>query len=207
MNILQEATYDQDHIQFDNNREYRIKNLSQNAIQAINSIIGQLSDGYWENSTAMEYYWPYIDTDNTDVIIKGCNNYYDRHNKYCRFADMNEQHIKEWLANKIKFIVKYELEDYPNKGKWERNNDSELDYIDGTVSQAYAAYDELKGRNSKTYGSSYDVPAFQVIDITVKKVFNSNDADAVKEIARIAINNGHQVEIKNNKTGQKVKLG
>ena len=70
MNILQEATYDQDHIQFDNNREYRIKNLSQNAIQAINSIIGQLSDGYWENSTAMEYYWPYIDTDNTDVIIK-----------------------------------------------------------------------------------------------------------------------------------------
>ena len=32
----------------------------------LNSVIGQLSDGMWENSRVMEHYWPFVNIKNVD---------------------------------------------------------------------------------------------------------------------------------------------
>lgn len=137
--------WDSDHIRFTDG-EYRIKGLSDNALKFMSDIMGQLSDGYWENSRIMEFYWPYVTIDGSDVLIKNYNRYYNDRNKYCKFGEMSESHIKQWFADKIKQLAKEE------SGQWSRNSDYELDWLHGTVADAYAAYDELKGRSGHTYG-------------------------------------------------------
>jgi len=135
------ARYDSDRINFDADGEYRIKGLSANALSFIDDILGQLSDGYWENSPRMENYWPFATVEGNDFIIRRYNRYYsgDRH-RYCGFADMSESHIKRWFADKIKQLTKEDC------GEWSRDSETPLDWLHGTVAEAYAAYDELYGR-------------------------------------------------------------
>lgn len=132
-------------IKFDDNGEYHLSGLSNNALAFIGDILGQLSDGYWENSPRMENYWPYADIKGNELVIRSYDSYYDRRDRYCGFANMSEQHIKQWFADKIKQLAKEE------SGVWSRTDKTELDWLHGTVSDAYQAYDELKGRSGHKY--------------------------------------------------------
>lgn len=62
------------------------------------------------------------------------------------YAGMGDQKVKDWFANKIKFIIKDEGLD------WRRDNEEESEYMhDGlTVRDCYQAYDKLKGRIDRT---------------------------------------------------------
>ena len=78
----------------------------------LSSVIGQMSDGIWENSPRMVGYWACIDTeaDSADLFVSTeyADTYYDVLNPYRKMTD---KQIKKYFANKIKQIVKINMED------------------------------------------------------------------------------------------------
>ena len=74
----------------------------------LSSVIGQLSDGIWENSRQCERYWKSLDIikdENDEIIIISNNSWLFNTNDEC----------KKYFATKMKQIVKKELE-------WENKN-------------------------------------------------------------------------------------
>ena len=117
------------------------------AFEILESVIGQLSDGIWENSPAMNKYWKYMDIsgDQNEILIKIDNTDWNS-----GFRGKTADWIATWVANKVKQIVKTEEEDGNNAIKWDRSNTEIVDYLDRgsgvTVRDAYRVYDKLKGR-------------------------------------------------------------
>ena len=111
------------------------------AEEVLLSVIGQLSDGIWENSRGMEKYWQYA-----DIIKKGSEIYIsvNTENYESGYRGKSEQDIKRYFAQKVKQIVKEEgLE-------WSRDNTEISAYLDRgsdvTVQDAYRVYDKSLGR-------------------------------------------------------------
>ncbi len=116
----------------------------------IDSVFGQMSDGYWENTPRMRGYWKfadpilkdnkiYLEIDNTSGEPYGngvIRNLWD---------GMSDARVKQFLADKIKFLVKEE------GLKWDRGNTNTTDYLSYSnpypVKDCYYAYEVLKGRN------------------------------------------------------------
>ena len=126
--------------------------------EILNSVLGQLSDGMWENSPRMNKYWLNISTEFIDgkVYIIVNHQSYIRHYNQCivnPFYNMDDFNIKFWFATKIKQIVKQEEKDNKASSWWKRTNLRELAYLGYnekiTVADAYKLYDLLKGRNIK----------------------------------------------------------
>ena len=121
----------------------------------LRSVSGQLSDGIWENSRAMEKYWSNLDFDEKDgnLVIHTKSEGWDN-----PFRAMDDQKIRDYVAGKIKQIVKIELRDkgVDDKANWNRNNDMKLDYLSRkrdnpiTIKDAYKLYDTLLGRKSRS---------------------------------------------------------
>lgn len=134
------------------------------------NVMGQLSDGMWENSRTMEHYWPFADIEADDegnvyiVIHKpGSKHTYRENNNYVNWfvspwKALKGDHtsIKQWFADKIKKIVAEERKDEPGRSlKFKADNDTTLNYMrsydkeDGyramTVAEAYSVYKVLKG--------------------------------------------------------------
>lgn len=125
---------------------------TQQECDILDGVLGQLSDGMWENSNVAECYWPYIDIkiENGEVVLHISNDYYRGEYPNNRFLKMTDDEIKIWLAKKIKQVIKEEGLD------WKRDNPEETDYLDtswrkskktSTVSDCYYVYEVLKGRN------------------------------------------------------------
>jgi len=112
----------------------------------VSAVIGQLSDGYWENSPKMNKYWRFA---RVEGIILKCND--ERWDS--GFSGKSEEDIKSWFASKLKTVVQEEVGN--NKSGWSRDNMRISDYIsynnDITVSHCYECYDWLKGRTGHTY--------------------------------------------------------
>jgi hypothetical protein len=121
-------------------------------IDILSSVIGQMSDGIWENTRSMEKYWKSLDyrTDAYGYIIIE-----DRHFVCSDPVD--------FFANKIKQIIKIEIEDGNKEMYWDRMCSASPFYMHGrvTVGDCYQLYELLKGRNTAkhTYAtySTYDV--------------------------------------------------
>lgn len=116
----------------------------------IDSVFGQLSDGYWENSPRMRGYWKfatpilkdnkiYLEIDNAHWTGDGSSTVYNL------WDGMSDARVKQFLADKIKFLVKEE------GLKWDRGNTNTTDYLSYSdpysVKDCYYAYELLKGRN------------------------------------------------------------
>jgi hypothetical protein len=117
----------------------------------LDSVMGQLSDGKWENTPAMVKYWRNTRIDERDgkIVILVSDNYNSG------FRGKDETWIRSWFAGKIKDIV-YEEMGEVGGFRWNRKDTTELDYLSRgsgskpiTVSNAYQAYEILKGRNLK----------------------------------------------------------
>lgn len=133
----------------------------------LDNVIGQMSDGKWENSRVMEHYWPFvnivIDGDENVLILiqtpnsKKCcmreNSY--SNNWWCHFAKLNKNHeaIRKFFAKRLHEIVTDERKTYPNQGikfndkcmvksNYMWDSDSREDHI---ISDIYKAYKVLKG--------------------------------------------------------------
>jgi hypothetical protein len=121
-------------------------------LRILSSVIGQMSDGIWENTRSMEKYWKSLRY-GTDA---NGNIYLDDTQWVCA-------NPADFFANKIKQIIKVEIDDGRTSGlEWDRMCSVVPDYIDGvigynvTVGDCYELYELLKGRNtSKNSYSSY----------------------------------------------------
>lgn len=109
----------------------------------LDSVIGQLSDGIWENSRTMEKYWKslrYGQTEDGMVWIE------DRFGVCAKPLD--------FFADKIKQIVKKEIEDGRCAAglEWSRLCGLHPYYFHGdvTVGECYELYELLKGRETTT---------------------------------------------------------
>lgn len=119
----------------------------------LDAVLGQLSDGMWENSPMMDKYWPYI-----EIEKRGGKVYLDISDSYRKydyprngFMDMDDATIKTWLAKKLKAVIKEEGLD------WKRDNAETTDFLstdwrlpskeEATVADCYYVYEVLRGRN------------------------------------------------------------
>lgn len=150
--------------------------------EVISSVLGQLSDGIWENSGRMDKYWKFADVDGTNLDIS--DEMYDNSYSYYRnpvrngFYGKSEKEIKDWFANKAKQVVKIWADDYGLGDVWDRNNTDVVTYMGGhgvpkiTVADVYECYDFLKGRSGKKYGKVIEEPIdgepYEVIDDVVE---------------------------------------
>ena len=121
----------------------------------LDSVIGQMSDGIWENSSRMNRYWQYADIvrNGSEINIQIS----DIHNYENGFKGKSDDEIKKFFAQKIKQIVKEE------GLNWNRNNEEESCYLDRnsgvTVKDAYRVYDKLLGRKERIPVSEANEPA------------------------------------------------
>lgn len=157
-------------------------------LHILGSVIGQMSDGIWENTRSMEKYWKSLSY-GKDAF----GNIY-LEDSYGVCAD-----VYDFFANKIKQIIKIEIEDGTTPGlKWERCCGFRPCYIDGiishniTVGECYELYELLKGRDASKYHytkyKSYEVSftlGSEIITFTVEATHPTNaQAEAEKELFR-----------------------
>jgi len=118
----------------------------------LDNVIGQMSDGKWENSRVMEHYWPFVeiamdDSDNVIIMVhkpgsKGkygsTSGYFARENSNCNnwfvnpFKNIKCSHslIREFFAKKLQALVADERKSYPSHNiKFNANCDVESEYI------------------------------------------------------------------------------
>ena len=105
----------------------------------LSSVIGQMSDGIWENTRSMEKYWKSLD------YGKDPSGYIWLDDRYGVTAD-----VYDFFANKIKKIIQIEIEDGNNQLVWSRTCAGVPHYMHGlvTVGDCYELYELLKGRNT-----------------------------------------------------------
>ena len=117
------------------------------AFEILESVIGQLSDGIWEDSLRMSKYWKNfnIDTRDGNIIIN------ETYNSPFRWDDQKK--VLDFFANKIKQIIKTEIEDGHDGMTWDRSCNVISDYLGYeeqiSVKDAYKVYDQLKGRKPR----------------------------------------------------------
>lgn len=122
------------------------------------AVIGQMSDGYWENTPMMRGYWPFVDAavQGDEAVLEVSNDLYNREFVHNRFRDMTDDAIRKFFAEKIKFLVKEE-----GLGDWKRDNEKETEYLSYDdpyrVKDCYYAYEVLKGRNVSKHPEYSDV--------------------------------------------------
>lgn len=112
-------------------------------LNILGSVIGQMSDGIWENTRSMEKYWKSLDY-GTDA----------NGNIYLEDTCYVCSNVMDFFANKIKQIIKIEIGDGRNTSLvWDRNCSISPDYMHGkvTVGDCYELYELLKGRNTSKY--------------------------------------------------------
>lgn len=108
----------------------------------LNSVIGQMSDGIWENTRSMEKYWKSLSFNvNSAGYIEIIDNYGVCANPV------------DFFANKIKKIIQIEIEDGNNKLCWDRYCSAVPHYMHGTptVGDCYLLYELLKGRDTSKH--------------------------------------------------------
>ena len=122
---------------------------------------GQLSDGKWENTPAMEKYWLNMDfADNNGEIVlrtrKGGTTWQGKY-VYNPFLGVDAMWVRTWLAKHLKILAQDEV----GSEGWKRDNEQPLSsFSDGTtVAMVYAVYDILKDRPARGKSIYYD--AFQ----------------------------------------------
>lgn len=116
----------------------------------LSSVIGQLSDGIWENSRAAEKYWKSLSVSQDTsgyIVIED------------RYGVCNNP--IEYFANKIKHIIKIEKDDGHSAIEWDRMcrvTSNYIGYSDPiTIGECYKLYELLKNRDvSKKHYAIYE---------------------------------------------------
>jgi hypothetical protein len=180
--------------------------FSKKAYEILRSVLGQLSDGLWENSRGYEKYWQNFDvfrrsngqvyfevnTDRMLVVPGRPYHYYDN-----PFRQMSDAQFLNWIAAKLKAVIVAELKDesIPSREGWKRNNttfeSAYLSYKEKiTVADIYVVYDWLKGRKiDMSSAAAKDVFGNVRSEEQVKKI-----EDKQSEIDFIQVNSKNLME-------------
>ena len=140
------------------------------AKEIISSVIGQLSDGWGENSPANEKWWKFADcvqASDGEVLIEVSTESwkYDEFRSYSHryvyngFHSMSDVEVKQKFAGWIKKTAKMEMKDENAGNQWKRGSEMKLDYLsyheNVTAADAYFVYEALLGRyNQRKYSCS-----------------------------------------------------
>lgn len=143
--------------------------------QILRGVMGQLSDGIWENSRNMESYWKFanIQFEGDKVYINISTKPYKLIKDYSRtlrnkftkqlfhpnkeqnnpYINMSDDAVKHWFAQKLKQIFQEEYGKQRANQEWRRDNtEGEVTYLNHyekiTVSDVYYAYDTLMNRST-----------------------------------------------------------
>lgn len=122
--------------------------------EILNSIIGQMSDGIWENSPSIEPYWMFANVDDDcNFVVKSRPVIWDNYNRKGRrnpYYQKPDHDILRYFANKLKQIVR----EYANdkgldfKQLWNRDSEEVCDYLgydeDITIGDAFKVYQALR---------------------------------------------------------------
>ena len=131
----------------------RLVKCTKQELEYLDPVMGQLSDGMWENSPKMEAYWLCNSLTDAGIEMEEYNSSFSGRKTYWNpLYEKSDDEVRSWFADKLKAVVKQWLEDYDSRGEgWSRLNTAEVDYLNKgqTVAGAYKAYDSLKGRESK----------------------------------------------------------
>ena len=108
--------------------------------KVLESVMGQLSDGIWENSKEMKKYWTTTeikkDSSTNEVILDVSE---------IVFYGKTDYEIKRWFATKIKEIIKQEIEDGDRTITWSKDCHERARYMHDnlTIADAYDTYTKL----------------------------------------------------------------
>lgn len=131
----------------------RLVKCTKQELEYLDPVMGQLSDGMWENSPKMEAYWLCNSLTDDGIEMEDYTTSFSGRKTYWNpLYKKSDEEVRSWFADKLKAVVKHWLEDYGSSGEgWNRLNTAEVDYLRNgqTVAGAYKAYDSLKGRPSK----------------------------------------------------------
>lgn len=130
----------------------RLVKCSKEELAYLDPVMGQLSDGMWENSPRMEPFWICNSLTKEGIEMEQFNTTFSSRRRHTNpLYYLSDIEVRNWFADKLKAVVKQWLKDGGN-GEWSRINHEEVDYLrDGqTVAGAYKVYDSLKGREDKT---------------------------------------------------------
>ena len=107
------------------------------ANEILDGVIGQMSDGMFENSSYYEGYWRFVKIDNANNIIVdiaygtavrgfGWIRYYTN-----KFYNMTDTEVKQFFAKMIKRIIQQELRDdgVSVRGQFKKGNMRETNYL------------------------------------------------------------------------------
>ena len=119
----------------------------------IDAVLGQLSDGYWENSKAAEKYWKNIDLRGDTLIVDleklKYASWSDAWNKEFNEIWQNPKAIKNWFARKAQIVHNLDKRDQFNTLNLDDEQlNSQAEYLDRNVNKTYKqiqdAIDSLK---------------------------------------------------------------
>lgn len=156
--------------------------------EIMHSVIGQMSDGIWENSRRLESVWRglSIGSQNGYITIEVDNR--------SELISRTNAGILEYFAAKIKQIIKTEVEDGCADMVWDRQCRVPSTYLnyrqDVQVRDAYQCYDLLKGRTRK-----FTVPTATAIE-NVKPNDVLEGLGKVVDIQKVVITNTDYYTVK-----------
>ena len=138
--------------------------------EIIQSVIGQLSDGWGESNPANDKWWKFADcvqASDGEVLIEVSTEpwEYDEFRSHCHkyayngFHSMSDVEVKQKFAGWIKKTAKMEMKDEKAGNQWKRGSEMKLDYLsyheNVTAADAYFVYEALLGRdNDRKYAES-----------------------------------------------------
>ena len=134
---------------------------STKAKEVLDSVLGQLSDGWGENNPRNDRYWKFAnvlrEADGRVVIVvdkrSGEGEGYNRNYRWVEnaFASMSDQDVLEFFARMVKKTAKMELKDQNIANGWKRDNiDLKTSYLnyyeDISIAEVYCIYEMLLNR-------------------------------------------------------------
>lgn len=140
------------------------------AKEMIQSVLGQLSDGWGENNPANDKWWRFADcvqAPDGEVLIEVSTESweysefrsYSHRYIYNGFYSMSDTEVMQKFAGWIKKTAKMEMKDENAGNQWNRSSEMKLDYLNHnenvTAADAYFVYEKLLGRdNDRKYAES-----------------------------------------------------
>lgn len=108
-------------------RRIETRLVGSKATEVLKSVIGQMSDGKWENTPGYDRYWRHCDIDPYDnsIIVDDWYN--------SGFKDKTDQQVRDFFARKIKALLKdfytygEEWETRENRDEWKHLSDEEYE--------------------------------------------------------------------------------
>ena len=193
---------------------------STKAKEVLDGVLGQLSDGIYENNPRMDRYWMFAkvlrEADGRVVIAvdkrTGEHGGYGSHSRWIEnaFAHMSDIEVIQFFARMVKKIAKIELKDENIINGWRRNNVEFMTrylnyYEEISIAEVYCIYEMLLNRPVGI--TKYDVSIINsAVGVQRSDEETKLEQDKMDKIAEIKSNYAKRMKELNDAASTEVKL-